>query len=73
MILLTRLNGSQFYLNVTHIETVEATPDTVITLSNGKKYLVKESAEELAKQIRLYYQEISMAAAVPRPTAETIE
>lgn len=52
MIELTRLNGSTFMMNSDLIETVEATPDTVITLMNGHKYLVKESPEEIRKQIR---------------------
>ncbi|UFJ42133.1 flagellar FlbD family protein [Brevibacillus humidisoli] len=73
MIQLTRFNGSQFYLNVTHIELVEATPDTVITLANGKKYIVRESADEIARQVRLFYRDISMTAAIPRPKDETIE
>ena len=42
MIKLSRLNGDEFVLNCEMIETVEATPDTVISLINGKKYIVSE-------------------------------
>ncbi|MBO8162461.1 MAG: flagellar FlbD family protein [Brevibacillus sp.] len=73
MILLTRLNGSQFYLNATHIELVEATPDTVITLHNGKKYLVKEPAEVVAAQVCSFYHGASMVAVIPRTADETNE
>ena len=42
MIQATRLNGASIYLNPEIIETVEKTPDTIITLTSGKKYVVKE-------------------------------
>jgi flagellar protein FlbD len=54
MITLTRLDGSLFYLNPDHIETVEATPDTVITLTNGKKLVVRETGEEIWQRIRAW-------------------
>jgi flagellar protein FlbD len=51
MIPLTRFNGSVFVLNADLIETVEATPDTVITLVTGKKYVVRESVEEIIEKV----------------------
>lgn len=66
MIKLTRFNGATFYLNATHIETVEATPDTVITLFNDRKYIVKESAEEVARSVRAFYQHVPPAAGTPK-------
>jgi flagellar protein FlbD len=54
MIMLHKLNGTEFILNNHHIETIEETPDTVITLTNEKKYLVKESAEEVIEKIVEY-------------------
>jgi flagellar protein FlbD len=36
------------------VETVEATPDTVIVLSNGHRYIVRESAEEVVARILSY-------------------
>ena len=46
MIEVTRLKGKKMMINAELIETVEETPDTVITLTNGKKFVVSESAEE---------------------------
>ena len=46
MIEVTRLKGKKMTINAELIETVEETPDTVITLTNGKKFVVSESAEE---------------------------
>ncbi len=47
MIEVTRLNGAIYFLNPDMILTLEATPDTVITLTNGEKLIVRESPHEL--------------------------
>lgn len=52
MIPLTRLKGTVFYVNPDLIETVEATPDTVITLTNGHKYLIEEGPQEVSDRMR---------------------
>ncbi|USG67932.1 flagellar FlbD family protein [Brevibacillus ruminantium] len=74
MIQLTRFNGVKFYLNATHVETVESTPDTVITLLTGKKYIVRETAEEVRSQILHFYQQAFPAFTPPRkPDDDSIE
>ena len=50
MIVLHKLNGDEFVLNVYLIETVEERPHTVITLSNEKKYLVLEKMDEVVQK-----------------------
>ena len=52
MITVTRLNGPSFSLNADHIERIEATPDTVIHLTNGSDFIVRESPEEVVARIR---------------------
>ena len=47
MIFLTKLDGTAFMLNEDLIETVNATPDTVIVLENGHSFIVRESMEEI--------------------------
>ena len=47
MITLTRLSGTEFVLNCDLIERVDATPDTVVTLVDGKKYVVAESLDDV--------------------------
>jgi uncharacterized protein YlzI (FlbEa/FlbD family) len=54
MILLRRLGGPVFTLNPDLIERAEATPDTVITLIGGNKYVICESLDELVELIRDY-------------------
>lgn len=54
MIEVTRLNGSVFILNAGLIETVEANPDTVVTLVNGHRYVVQESPAEIVRRAAAY-------------------
>lgn len=58
MIHVTRLNGSEFVLNSDHIETVEATPDTVITLMNDHKWVVRETVDAVIARVIEYKRRI---------------
>lgn len=60
MIELTRLNGKAFSLNALYIETVESFPDTTITLTNGRKYIARESEEQVRQKITHFYQQIQV-------------
>ena len=51
MVWVTRLDGSRFLLNSDLIEHAEATPDTVVFLTNGHHFVVRESLMELQRQI----------------------
>ena len=53
MIEITKLNGSKMLINTSLIETVEETPDTVITLTSGKKIIVKESRQDVKNLVKL--------------------
>ena len=54
MIRVTRLNGEQFALNPDLIERVEAHPDTVVFLADGTRYVVKETVDEVLREILEY-------------------
>jgi flagellar protein FlbD len=54
VILVTRLNGSVFALNPDLIERADCTPDTVITLVDGTKYIIAESVPEFIDSVRHY-------------------
>ncbi|MED3552184.1 flagellar FlbD family protein [Cytobacillus praedii] len=60
MIKVTRLNGKAFVLNAVFIEVIESFPDTTITLTNGRKYVVKESEEAVVKLVKDFYQSVSL-------------
>ena len=51
MIIVTRLNGPPFALNPDLIERADATPDTVLTLVDGTKYLISESVEDVIQAV----------------------
>jgi flagellar protein FlbD len=58
MIKLTGLNKEGFVLNAEIIEKIEVVPETLITLINGKKYIVLESTEEVIREVLDYKKKI---------------
>ena len=58
MIELTRLNGLKFVLNCEFIESLEETPDTVISTTTGKKFIVSEKVEEVIGKVVEYKKKI---------------
>lgn len=58
MITLTRLSGTVFALNSDLIERIDATPDTVITLVDGKKYVVVDALEDVVSAVRRHRGEV---------------
>jgi flagellar protein FlbD len=58
MITLTRLSGSVFVLNSDLIERIDSTPDSVVTLIDGKKYVVSESLDQIIDAVRAYRSEV---------------
>ncbi|MDO4166834.1 MAG: flagellar FlbD family protein [Eubacteriales bacterium] len=57
MIDVTKMNDCSITVNADLIETVEETPDTVITLTTGKKIIVKESRQMIKNLVELYKRE----------------
>ncbi|KXZ39773.1 flagellar protein FlbD [Alkalithermobacter thermoalcaliphilus JW-YL-7 = DSM 7308] len=60
MIKLTRLNKDEFVVNCDLIEIIEKTPDTVITLTTGKKYVVKEDIDTIIKKVKEFKKDINI-------------
>lgn len=54
MILVTRLNGTEVAINADMVKFVEATPDTIITLTTDQKILVRETVKEVIDRIIAY-------------------
>lgn len=54
MILVTRINGAVFALNPDLVERADCTPDTVVTLVDGTKYIIAESVPEFIDSVRHY-------------------
>lgn len=57
MIDVTKMNGMNITINSDLIETVEETPDTVITLTTGKKIIVKESRQMIKNLVKSFKRE----------------
>ena len=58
MINVTAMNNKAIILNADHIEKIEEVPETLITLTNGKKYIVLESVEEVVEKVIIYKNKI---------------
>jgi flagellar protein FlbD len=63
MIELTTLSGKQFWLNPHLIESMECNPDTTLLLCDGKRLIVKETAEVVLRKIIEYRRSIGIAVA----------
>ena len=70
MVILHRLKGAEFILNAELIETIEANPDTVITLTNEKKFIVIESVSEVLERVLMYKTRIHQLPKANLPTEE---
>ena len=64
MINVTRLDGSHFVVNADLIETVERTAGTVISLTDGKRYVVATPVQEIVDRVVAYRQRIARGALV---------
>jgi flagellar protein FlbD len=58
MVEVVGINGESFILNASLIEKIEFIPETKITLTTGKYYLIKDSKEEIINKIIKYNQKI---------------
>ena len=54
MIVVTRLNGPQFAVNPDLVQRIESTPDTILSLIDGTKYIVAESLDEVTALVIAY-------------------
>ena len=70
MIIVTRLHGSSVAVNCDLIERVEAAPETVVTLVDGSRYVVRESVAEVVDKIRDFRASVvKLAGRLDEPTA----
>lgn len=62
MILVHRLRGEPMFLNTDLIEFIESTPDTVITLADGRKLVVSDTPEEVVERARMFRASVIVAS-----------
>ncbi len=79
MIKVTRINGAPLVVNAEFIEFIEPTPDTVISLTTGKKMMVRETVDEVVERVIEYRQRAGSGQRPPAakrrelPAEETIQ
>ena len=67
MIKLQKLNGADVIVNADLIESIDASPDTVINLATGNRFLVKNSVEDVLAKVIEYKRKIHSDAKVVNP------
>ena len=65
MIRLTRINHSHVVLNSDLIEHIDATPDTVVSMTNGQKLVVLESIDDVVKRVIEFRRAVLTGSAIP--------
>lgn len=65
MISVTRMDGRRIVVNAFLIELIEYTPDTVLSLTTGRKVLVKETVEDVVELARIFFKEVGALRFVP--------
>jgi len=73
MIELTRLNGSPMVLNSDLIKTAEASPDTMLTLINGEKLIVREELTEVVERVLTYRARLLASIASRLPSLDDLQ
>ncbi|HUX44111.1 MAG TPA: flagellar FlbD family protein [Terracidiphilus sp.] len=73
MIELTRLNGSPMILNSDLIKTAESSPDTMLTLINGEKLIVREEPAEVLERVLAYRARLLTTVARRLPFLEDLQ
>jgi len=71
MIPVTRLDGAHIVLNEEQIESIEQTPDTLVSLLNGHKLLVRDAPDDIVRRMIAYRQTIE-ASSHPRREAQPL-
>ncbi len=76
VIIVTRLNGAQFGVNPDLLQRVDSAPDTILTLIDGTKYIVRESMAEVIARVNEHRAHLLARAqeiqASPSPTVELV-
>jgi len=76
VIIVTRLNGAQFGVNPDLLQRVDSAPDTILTLIDGTKYIVRESMAEVIARVNEHRAHLLARAqeiqAAPTPTVELV-
>ncbi|NMM61447.1 flagellar FlbD family protein [Clostridium sp. P21] len=71
MIKLVGLDNKEIVINADQIEKLQEVPESVVTLVNGRKYLVKESNDEIIRKVIEYKRKIFLGDGMKQPSEKT--
>ena len=60
MIEVTRLNGRRLVINGDQIERIESSPDTILSMSSGRKLMVRETVDEMVRKLIVYRRSLGL-------------
>lgn len=72
MIHVTRLHGEDIIINAALIEFIESTPDTMISLTTGRKVMVRESVDEVIDRAIAYHRALHAPTHFARPSTAAL-
>jgi flagellar protein FlbD len=59
MIKVTRLDGTDYFINPGQIECIEVNPDTTLVMQSGSRYIVREEVDDILSRIEAYHRRAS--------------
>ena len=65
MIKVTRLDGTEYYINPHQIECIEIRPDTMIVMLSGKTHIVRDEADDVLEKIEAYRRRLNQFTDYP--------
>jgi len=65
MIKVTRLDGTEYYINPHQIECIEIRPDTTLMMLSGKHHIVRENADDVLGRIESYRRRLGLLTGGP--------
>ena len=60
MVEVTRLNGRRLVINGDQIERIEAIPDTILSMTSGRKLMVRETVDEMVRKLVIYRRSLGL-------------
>jgi len=72
MIKVTRLDGTEYYINPHQIECIEIRPDTALVMLSGKTHMIREEADNVLEKIDIYRKRLSLHAGGSPPVVQPV-
>ena len=64
MIKVAKINGKEFVINAELIEMMESTPDTIVTLTTGRKLVLRDKLDDVINRVIAYRKAVTSTVSV---------